>query len=86
MLQKLDGHSTKDLNIQWLRRQIGLVSQEPILFGLSIKENIAYGDTSREVPMEEIIEAAIKANIHGFIKELPLVSKSWSNTYPQRYP
>jgi ATP-binding cassette subfamily B (MDR/TAP) protein 1 len=52
---------------------MGIVSQEPVLFDRTIAENIAYGDNSREVPMEEIIEAAEKANIHSFISSLPLV-------------
>jgi ATP-binding cassette subfamily B (MDR/TAP) protein 1 len=52
---------------------MGIVSQEPVLFDRTIAENIAYGDNSREVPMEEIIEAAKKANIHSFISSLPLV-------------
>jgi ABC-type multidrug transport system fused ATPase/permease subunit len=47
------------------------VSQEPILFDASIRENIAYGDTSRKVPMQEIEEAAKNANIHQFIVSLP---------------
>lgn len=61
-----------DLDLYWLRNKIGIVSQEPILFDLSIKENIAYGDNSREISMDEIIEAAKKANIHDFISKLPL--------------
>ena len=51
------------------------MSQEPILFDLSIQENIAYGDNSREVSLEECIEAAKKANIHDFISKLPQVKK-----------
>jgi ABC-type multidrug transport system fused ATPase/permease subunit len=53
---------------------MGIVSQEPILFDYSIRENIAYGDNSREVPMDEIVEAAKMANIHNFISSLPQVS------------
>lgn len=42
---------------------------------MSIKENIAYGDNNRnDIPMEEIIEAAKKANIHDFIAQLPTVN------------
>ncbi|XP_059178859.1 ATP-dependent translocase ABCB1-like [Physella acuta] len=67
----LDNHNILDLNVQWLRMQIGLVSQEPILFDRSLAENIAYGDNTREVGMEEIIEAARTANIHTFIQSLP---------------
>ncbi|XP_028672963.1 ATP-binding cassette, sub-family B (MDR/TAP), member 4 [Erpetoichthys calabaricus] len=67
----LDDTNVKDLNIHWLRAQIGIVSQEPVLFNCSIAENIAYGDNSRLVPHEEIIEAAKAANIHTFIESLP---------------
>ena len=63
----------KDLNLQWVRRQIGLVGQEPVLFDATIAENIAYGDNFREVQMDEIIKAAKNANIHNFIATLPLV-------------
>ncbi|XP_067042217.1 ATP-dependent translocase ABCB1-like [Acropora muricata] len=67
----IDGNNVRTLNIQWLRSHIGIVSQEPILFGCSIAENIAYGDNSREVPMNEIEAAAKAANIHSFINSLP---------------
>ncbi|XP_075683420.1 ATP-dependent translocase ABCB1-like [Rhinoderma darwinii] len=66
-----DGIDTKSLHLKWLRSQLGIVSQEPILFDCSIKENIEYGDNSRSVPQEDIIEAAKVANIHTFIKSLP---------------
>ena len=75
-LQTLDGEVISDLNIGWLRSQMGLVSQEPVLFDTSIRDNIAYGDNSREVPMSDIIEAARNANIHNFIMSLPNVSTS----------
>lgn len=67
----IDHYPIPDLNIQWLREQIGIVSQEPILFDCSIAENIAYGDNSRDIPMDEIIAAARNANIHEFISSLP---------------
>ncbi|CAN2389829.1 phosphatidylcholine-translocating ATPase activity [Pristimantis euphronides] len=66
-----DRKGVKNLNVQWLRSQIGIVSQEPVLFDRSIAENIAYGDNSREVSLEEIQEAAKAANIHSFIENLP---------------
>ena len=44
----LDGVDIKKLNIQWLRSQIGIVSQEPVLFDYSIRENIENGDTNRQ--------------------------------------
>ena len=55
------------------RSQIGIVSQEPTLFNMTIRENIAYGDNSREISMEQIIEVAKKANCHNFISSLPKV-------------
>ena len=72
--QSLDRYDVKDLNVSWLRSQVGIVSQEPILFDCSIAENIAYGDNSRKPGMDEIIKAARDANIHEFITSLPDVS------------
>ncbi|XP_030604928.1 ATP-dependent translocase ABCB1 [Archocentrus centrarchus] len=68
----LDKSDAKDLNIHWLRSQIGIVSQEPVLFDCTLAENIAYGDNSREVSMDEIEAVAKAANIHNFIDGLPL--------------
>ncbi|XP_058380773.1 ATP-dependent translocase ABCB1-like [Diceros bicornis minor] len=67
----IDGKEIKHLNVQWLRAHLGIVSQEPILFDCSIGENIAYGDNSRVVSQEEIVQAAKEANIHPFIETLP---------------
>ncbi|KAM4736476.1 ATP-dependent translocase ABCB1 isoform 1-T2 [Anableps anableps] len=67
----MDNIDLKQLNIHWLRSQIGIVSQEPVLFDCTLAENIAYGDNSRSVTMEEIEAAAKAANIHNFIQELP---------------
>ncbi|KAI4873021.1 hypothetical protein NFI96_023271 [Prochilodus magdalenae] len=66
-----DKTDTQRLNLAWLRSQLGLVSQEPILFDCTIAENIQYGDNSRVVSQEEIVEAARNANIHDFILSLP---------------
>ena len=65
----IDGKDVKDLTLESLRGQIGLVQQDVYLFGGSIKENIAYGKPSAS--MEEIMDAAKKANIHDFIMSLP---------------
>ena len=70
----LDGNDVRDLNIRWLRSQIGIVSQEPVLFDSSIAYNIRYGANFRDVSDEEVIEAAKAANIHSFIESLPQVS------------
>ncbi|XP_003782856.1 multidrug resistance protein 1 [Otolemur garnettii] len=67
----IDNKEIKQLNVQWVRAHMGIVSQEPILFDCSIGENIAYGDNSRVVSQEEIVKAAKEANIHQFIDSLP---------------
>ncbi|XP_028416784.1 multidrug resistance protein 1-like isoform X1 [Dendronephthya gigantea] len=67
----VDGVGVGQLNLKWLRRQIGVVSQEPVLFDLSIRDNIAFGDTSRKVSDMEVEKAAQEANIHQFIVSLP---------------
>ena len=69
----LDGTQLQDVNLRWLRSQIGLVSQEPVLFDASIADNIRYGANFRKVSDEEIVEAAKAANIHSFIETLPQV-------------
>ena len=69
----LDGSDLRILNVSWLRSQIGLVSQEPVLFDRSIADNIRYGDNNREVSDDEVVEAAKAANIHSFIETLPEV-------------
>ncbi len=65
----LDGHDVRDLKIASLRRLIGVVTQETILFNDTIAANIAYGTPG--VTREEIIEAAKKANAHDFIAAEP---------------
>ena len=72
----LDGNDLRVLNIHWLRSQVGLVGQEPVLFNTTIAENIRYGANFRKVSDEEVIEAASAANIHNFIESLPLVRHS----------
>ena len=69
----LDSTNIADLNISWLRSQIGIVSQEPVLFDRSIADNIRYGANFRDVSTEEVVEAAKAANIHNFVDSLPQV-------------
>ena len=71
----LDGSDVKDLNLRWLRSQIGIVSQEPVLFDTSAADNIRYGANFREVSDEEVIVAAKAANIHDFLESLPQVTQ-----------
>lgn len=71
---KLDGVDLRELNLKWLRSHLGIVSQEPVLFDCSIRENILYGLTEEErqkVTSDEVEEAAKSANIHHFISTLP---------------
>ena len=70
---ELDSVNIKDLKIRWLRSQLGIVFQEPVLFDCSIAENIRYGANFREVSDEEVLAAAKAANIHSFIDSLPQV-------------
>lgn len=65
----LDGKDLKSLNVRWLRDQIGLVLQEPKLFGKSIHENISLGAPG--VTQEDVEEAAKLANAHDFIMSFP---------------
>lgn len=65
----LDNVEIRDLNLKWLRSQIGLVSQEPVLFATTIYENIKYG--KEKATREEIIQAAKMANAHDFIMSFP---------------
>lgn len=73
LFQALDGRVITQLLLSELRASYGLVSQEPVLFDLTIGENIAYGDNSRTVSREEVIDAAKQANIHSFVVTLPEV-------------
>ena len=72
--QTLDGLDIESLNVDHIRGQLGIVSQEPVLFDRTIAENIMYGDNERKVSMDEVVEAAKMANIHTFIAQLPQVS------------
>ena len=74
----LDGHDVSTLNLRWLRQQISLVSQEPVLFGTTIFGNIQHGligtkyeNASVEDRKELIIKAAKMANAHDFVSGLP---------------
>lgn len=66
---ELDGVDIRDVTVQSLRKQIGIVLQDNILFSDSVRENIALGKP--DATMEEIIEAAKAANAHDFISNLP---------------
>ncbi|PVU86637.1 hypothetical protein BB560_006631 [Smittium megazygosporum] len=70
----IDGRDIKDYNVESLRKNIGIVSQEPVLFGTTIYENIMWGakDVENNPPTrEEIVQACRDANILDFIESLP---------------
>ena len=68
----IDDRDVKSLVPSSFRSHFGIVSQEVVLFNRTIAENIAYGDLTRSVSIDEIIDASKKANIHDFIVSLPL--------------
>lgn len=65
----IDGKNINDLDPRWLHRRTALVSQEPILFQLSIRDNIKYG--KRDATDEEVLAAAEVANCRKFVEKLP---------------
>ena len=65
----IDGVDLAMVDPAWLRRQVGVVLQENLLFNRTVRENIALSDPAR--PMGEVIEAAKLAGAHEFILELP---------------
>uniref|UniRef100_UPI00398E4F8C ATP-binding cassette sub-family B member 10, mitochondrial-like isoform X2 n=1 Tax=Pristiophorus japonicus TaxID=55135 RepID=UPI00398E4F8C len=68
----VDGCDIRSLNPHWLRKNMGAVNQEPVLFSCSIAENIAYGAVQpSELTMEEVEKAAKIANAYGFIRSFP---------------
>ncbi|TQE08679.1 hypothetical protein C1H46_005663 [Malus baccata] len=65
----LDGHDLRTLQVKWLRDQIGMVGQEPVLFATSILENVLMG--KENATKKEAISACIAANANSFISGLP---------------
>lgn len=83
----MDGYDIRALNLNHLRSKIGIVTQEPILFDTTIRENIAYGVIALqdEVSFDQIEQVARAANIHDFIMTLPDVStRIWLNLVNNR--
>lgn len=74
----LDGHDISGLNLRWLRENISLVSQEPVLFGTTIYGNVCHGligtkweNASEEEKRDLVVKACIMSNADGFIRTLP---------------
>lgn len=75
---RIGGHNIRDLDASWLRRRIGVVQQEPLLFGFDVRSNIAYGRHAAQLiegtppaTDEEIQRAAGMANAHCFVTDFP---------------
>ncbi|KAJ1563747.1 tRNA N6-adenosine threonylcarbamoyltransferase, partial [Nowakowskiella sp. JEL0078] len=66
----IDDVNIKDYNVRWLRSKIGVVSQEPVLFNTTIKQNILLGSTG-DMSQSQLIKVCEKANCHNFISKLP---------------
>ncbi|XP_045772549.1 ATP-dependent translocase ABCB1-like [Maniola jurtina] len=65
----IDGNDVRELSVRWLRAQIGVVGQEPVLFNTTVRENIRYG--REDATDEDIEKSARQANAHEFIMKLP---------------
>lgn len=70
----LDGVDVRKMNVPRLRSQIGVVYQEPNLFGSTIYKNISYGHPD-DIEYHDVVKAAMMANAHSFITTLPKVLK-----------
>ncbi|KAJ8683403.1 hypothetical protein QAD02_019195 [Eretmocerus hayati] len=64
----LDGHDLRELDPFWVKKQIGFVSQEPILFNGTIRENITYG--SKDASEDDLLEVAEQANVLEFVQRM----------------
>lgn len=68
----LDGKDIKELDVSWLRSSIGIVNQEPVLFNMSIYQNITLGAIDPSTVTSADVENVCKiANCHDFITQLP---------------
>lgn len=72
----IDGHDIKQFNLSWLRSNLAVVGQEPVLFATTIEENIRYGKP--DASQKEIEDAAKSAGAHDFIIQLQDVRKTIS--------
>lgn len=65
----LDGEDLRDLDPEWLRAQMGVVAQEPVLFSASVEENVRYGRPG--ATREEVVKACQSAHAHDFVTAFP---------------
>lgn len=67
----VDGIDIKDVDVRWFRRHVAVVSQEPKLFNMTIRQNLLLGAPTGNITQEQMVFACIQANCHGFISALP---------------
>jgi subfamily B ATP-binding cassette protein MsbA len=68
---RIDGTDIKTVTLKSLRKQIGIVSQDTILFNDTVSANISYGHSESKENLDKIVEASKIANAHGFIERMP---------------
>ncbi len=79
---RVDGHDVREVTLASLRRHIGIVPQETVLFGGTIRDNIAYGNP---LATDEMVEAAARAaNAHGFITDPGVLPHGYQTLVGQR--
>lgn len=78
----IDGNDVRDVTLSSLRQHIGIVPQETVLFGGSIRDNIAYGDPTAS--FERIVQAATAANAHAFITDPSVMPDGYDTRVGER--
>ncbi len=79
----LDGVDICELNTKWLQRQFSIISRYPVVFNMTVFDNIRYGVNYRHVRKDEIISVAKSAGVHDILQSLPQVSECTDrNTLP----
>lgn len=71
----LDGVDMCELDTKWVWRQIGVVSRYPVLFNMSVMDNIRYGVNYRYICREEVVQVARTAGVDNVLQSLPMVRK-----------
>ena len=67
----VDGIDIKDVDVRWFRRHVAVVSQEPKLFNMTIRQNLLLGAPVGNISQEQMVFACMQANCHAFISALP---------------
>ena len=81
---EFDGKDIKTLDPRWYHQQVAIVSQEPVLFSGSIKDNITYGLDPAKLTQEHLDTACRQANAYDFIHDLELFPEGYSTIVGER--